>query len=460
MNKLLVALSLIFVTTSTNLASAKTPGFSDCLLPRSTWNMVSLGAPLAPERLGNKSTVRLGVIPFSLSDKASTGFSEVERSNYLQGASNIEKLSNGGVKIELVFYPTITTKLRFQDASRMVQQRDVGWANWDLSKSTYGIVKEVVKDADPLIDFSNIDGVILENKSQSFGSVAEAFQFFRKQPDLEFIKSGVSAGKNFSFHQSINTQESVIDNAVLFDSHKGTEIIMHEILHNFGLTDLYGGNASTPLTYSAMASNTTQLLNYERAVLGWFPLDRIKCFNFADLSNQSLVTNEFTIETPERDQLIVLKINDKEANILEVRYEFIVPSLILYELKQDERPPIAVMSTRDGMGQRINLSDPASIGNSLKSNNLHVMISNIKSGVVTLNVIPNVKIDTEEFRALQTQALLNQEKALALAKARTEAEKRASAAKSSKKTIVCEKGKKKVTVTAKKPKCPVGFKTK
>lgn len=460
MNKLLVALSLIFVTTSTNLASAKTPGFSDCLLPRSTWNMVSLGAPLAPERLGNKSTVRLGVIPFSLSDKASTGFSEVERSNYLQGASNIEKLSNGGVKIELVFYPTITTKLRFQDASRMVQQRDVGWANWDLSKSTYGIVKEVVKDADPLIDFSNIDGVILENKSQSFGSVAEAFQFFRKQPDLEFIKSGVSAGKNFSFHQSINTQESVIDNAVLFDSHKGTEIIMHEILHNFGLTDLYGGNASTPLTYSAMASNTTQLLNYERAVLGWFPLDRIKCFNFADLSNQSLVTNEFTIETPERDQLIVLKINDKEANILEVRYEFIVPSLILYELKQDERPPIAVMSTRDGMGQRINLSDPASIGNSLKSNNLHVMISNIKSVVVTLNVIPNVKIDTEEFRALQTQALLNQEKALALAKARAEAEKRASAAKSSKKTIVCEKGKKKVTVTAKKPKCPVGFKTK
>jgi hypothetical protein len=422
------------------------------------WNIVSLGAPLALERLGNKSAVRLGVIPFSLSDKPSTNFSEAERSNYLQGASNIEKLSNGGVKVELVFYPTITTKLRFQDASRMVQQRDVGWANWDLSKSTYGIVKEVVKDADPLIDFSNIDGVILENKSQSFGSVAEAFQFFRKQPDLEFIKSGVSAGKDFSFHQSINTQESIIDNAVLFDSHKGTEMIVHEILHNFGLTDLYGGNASNPLTYSAMASNTMQLLNYERAVLGWFPLDRIKCSNFADLSKQSLVTNEFTIDTLERNQLIVLKINDKEANILEVRYEFIVPSLILYELKQDERPPIAVMSTGNGMGQRINLSDPASIGNSLKSNNLHVMISNMKSGVVTLNVIPNVKIDTEEYRALQTQALLNQEKALTLAKA--EAEKRASTAKSSKKTIVCEKGKKKVTVTAKKPKCPAGFKTK
>jgi len=422
------------------------------------WNIVSLGAPLAPERLGNKSVVRLGVIPFSLSDRPSSGFSEVERSNYLQGASNIEKLSNGGVKVELVFFPTITTKLRFQDASRMVQQRDVGWANWDLSKSTYGIAKEVIKDADPLIDFSNIDGVILENKSQSFGSVAEAFQFFRKQPDLEIIKSGVSAGKDFSFHQSINTQESIIDNAVLFDSHRGTEIIVHEVLHNFGLTDLYGGNASTPLSYSAMASNTMQLLNYERAVLGWFPLDRIKCSNFADLNNQSLVKNEFTIETREKDQLMVLKINDKEANILEVRYEFIVPSLILYELKQDERPPIAVMSTGNGMGQRLNLSDPASIGNSLKSNNLHVMISNMKSGVVTLNVIPNVKIDTEEFRALQTQALLNQEKALALLKA--EAEKRASAAKSSKKTIVCEKGKKKVTVTAKTPKCPVGFKTK
>jgi len=458
--KLLVAISLILVTTSFHLASAKTPDFSDCLLPRSLWNIVSLGAPLAPERLGNKSVVRLGVLPFRLSDRPSPGLSEAERLNYLQAASNIEKLSNGAVKVELVFYPTITTKLRFQDASRMVQQRDVGWANWDLSKSTFGIVKEVIRDADPLINFSNIDGVILENKSQSFGSVAEAFQFFRKQPDLELIKNGVAAGKDFSFHQSITTQESIIDNAVLFDSHKGTELIVHEILHNFGLTDLYGGNASTPLTYSAMASNTMQLLNYERAVLGWFPLDRIKCFNFADLSDQSLVTNEFTIETIEKDQLIVLQINEKEANILEVRYEFIVPSLILYELKQDERPPIAVMSTGNGMGQRLNLSDPASIGSSLKSNNLHVMISNMKSGVVTLNVIPNVKVDTVEYRALQTQAVLNREMALAQAKAKTEAEKRATVSKNETKTIVCKKGKKKLTVTAKKPKCPVGFKTK
>lgn len=455
--KLLLALSLIFVSTSSYIAGAKTPEFSECLLPRSNWNIVSLGAPLAPERLGNKSSVRLGVIPFRLSDKPSGGLSQGERTNYLQAASTIEKMSDGKVKVEIVFFPTVNTTLSFQQASSMVQQRDAGWSTWDLSKSTFGIVKEVIRDVDPLLNFSNIDGVILENKSQSFGSVAEAFQFFRAPPDLENIKRGIASGYDFSFHRSISTQEGLIDNAILFDSHNGTTTITHEILHNFGLTDLYGGSASTPALFSVMASNTMSLLNYEKAVLGWLPLDRIKCANLADLNQQPLDKSVFSLENLEENQVIVLKISDKEANILEVRQDFIVPSLILYELKQDERPPITVMGTGNGIGERLNLSDPGSIGSSLKSSNLQVMISNISDGRVTLNVVPNSKIGSTELQTLQSQVALNREKALALAAVKTQMDNKSNASGKAKKTIICKKGKKQLTVKAKNPKCPTGY---
>lgn len=455
--KFLLALSLIFVSTSTYLASAKTPEFSECLLPRSNWNIVSLGAPLAPERLGNKSTIRLGVIPFRLSDKPAAGLSQGERMNYLQAASTIEKLSDGKVKVEIVFYPTVNTTLSFQQASSMVQQRDTGWSTWDLSKSTFGIVKEVIRDVDSLLNFSNIDGVILENKSTSFGSVAEAFQFFRAPPDLENIKRGIASGYDFSFHRSISTQEGLIDNAILFDSHHGTTTIIHEILHNFGLTDLYGGNASTPALFSVMASNTMTLLNYEKAVLGWLPIDRIKCANFVDLEKQPLDKNVFSLENLEQNQVIVLKINDKEANILEVRQDFTVPSLILYELKQDERPPITVMGTSNGIGERLTLSDPGSIGSSLKSSNLQVMISNISDGKVTLNIVPNLKIGSTELQKLQSQVALNRENALSLAMLKAKEESKSNASAKVKKTIVCKKVKKLLTVKAKNPKCPAGY---
>ena len=442
---------------TTNFANAKGPEFSKCLIPRSTWGIVSLGAPLAPERLGNKENVRLGVIPFRLSDTNSLEFTEVEKSNYLRAASIIKKFSNGKVNIDFVFYQTVDSKFTYQQASNIILQKEIGWNEWDLSRSPFGMVKEIVKTADPILDLSDLDGVILENKSRSFGNLAEALQFFRTPPDLAYFKRGFSAGYSFSFHESIVTNEGFIDNAIILDRHHGIEIIAHEILHNFGLTDLYGGNNSTPAQFSLMASQVLGLLHYEKAVLGWLSLDQIKCANFNDLSAQQLTSNSFVIDNINKDQVIVIKVSDDVANILEVRQEFTTPSLILYELKQESRPPITMMSTGTGIGERLSLSNPESIGSYLKSNHLQVMISDITNGKATLTVIPNSKVGTSEFQELLNQTKLNLERARSEVQAKSDPGNVISKPSNSKKTIVCKKGKKVINVKAKKPKCPAGY---
>ena len=458
MRRLFVVFTLLFTLLIPKTGNAVGPRFSECLLPRSAWNIVSLGAPLASERLGNKSSIRYGVVPFKLSDSASSDLSETEKLNYRQAASTIEKLSNGAVKVELVFYPTMDSKMTFQQATKMFQDRNVGWEKWDLSKSTFGIVKDIVRNVDPLLDLSNLDGVILENKSRSFGYVAEAFQFFRTPPNLEVLQRGIASGKDFTFHQSIQTQEGFIDNGILFDSHQGAFTIAHEMLHNFGLTDLYGGTTSNPTQFSIMASGALNLMNYEKAVLGWLPLDPIKCVDFSELEARSLSENRFELKDLSKNSLIIIKISDEEANILEVRQEFVNPTLILYKLRQSSRPPIEMMRTGSGIGESISLSNPNSIGGALRSDRLQVMVSNTEEKSATLHVIPESKISSLEFESLKSgieqvrlQALASlNEKREADSQAGTEAAKR-------KTTITCIRGKTVKKVSAVNPKCPKGY---
>lgn len=461
MRRLLIIFTLFFTLLLPKTVNATGPKFSDCLLPRSAWNIVSLGAPLASERLGNKSSIRYGVIPFKLSESTFYDLTEGEKLNYLQAASTIEKLSGGTVKIEMVFYPTVESKMLYQQAVKMVQERDTGWEKWDLSKSTFGIIKGIVKNVDPLLDLSNLDGVILENKSRSFGSVAEAFQLFRTPPQLEILQRGIATGYDFKFHQSIDTQEGFIDNGILFDSHRGVTIITHEMLHNFGLTDLYGGAASNPGQFSIMASGSSNLLDYEKAVLGWLPHEKIKCVNLSELNTRLISENRFELNDIDTSSLIIIKISDEEANILEVRQESISPTLILYKLKQSGRPPIEIMRTDSGIGENISLTSPNSIGRTLKSDQLEVMVSNITGKSATLHVIPDSKIKSSDFETFKLEVEKNRSEAIAKLNGSREVETKAGLETAKKKTaITCVKGKTIKKVSALNPKCPKGYKKK
>ena len=458
MRKWLISTLLISTLILGNSAIASQSRFSECLLPRSDWNIVSLGYPLASERLGAKTSIRAGVLPFRLSDDTSGGLTPRERSNYIQAASVIEKLSGNRVEVELIFFPTVNSKMRFSQAQQMVRQRDTGWRDWDLSKSTFGIVKEIVNNVDSLLDLSNLDTLILENKSRPFGLVAEAFQFFQSPPELKAIERGIVSGLDFKFHESISTDEGLINNAILFDSHQGTGTIVHELLHNFGLTDLYGGGSSSPTLYSIMASiNNLNLLNYEKAVLGWFPTERVQCRKLSEIDISLGSSGAFEIKDLQEEHVVVIPVGEREGNIIEVRQDFNIPSLILYELKQDERPPIAVMGTMEGVSERLSLVDANVIGSILKSSSLQVMITNMVGSSVTVSVIPNSQAGSQEFVALKEMAQRNRENAISERQKSSNSEIGAKGT-SKVKVLVCKKGSQKIKVKGKKPKCPAGFK--
>lgn len=475
------------------------PRFSDCLLPRASQSTVSLGAPLAPERLGNKSVVRYGVLPFHFKDLNGSNLTDDEKRDYLSAAKLIETLSGNRVKFEFVFYPTVMSSLDDGQASRMLAERDIGWATWDLSKSTFGIVKETVKRADLEIDFSNLDGVILINKSVGLTrgtyGVAEAFQFFRKPPNLSSIKRGIESGYNFTFHESISTQEGIIDNAVLLDRTYSVLVIAHEILHNFGLTDLYGNSTPPSLrVLSIMTATSSRLLNYEKAVLGWMPLNQITCYDLVEFLNRPIGNATFTIDDIGKDQIVILKISNQESYLLEVVEYLNSRLMIFYRLKMEERPPIemlSILASNNSWEQNTTTFSNNDIGKTFFASDFQLLFSDKIGQSVTFQVVSNSVYRSETYSKLLAQIEENRSKALAIERAKQEADARtdaelrakresevkaaedkaaaeikarqeaeAAAAKSGKRTITCVKGTLTRTVVAVKPKCPKGFRKK
>ena len=478
MKRILLVFLLIISLNFPVYKSYAEPKFSDCLLPRASWSHVSLGAPLAPERLGNKSKVRFGILPFHFKDSELSNLTEDEKNDYFSAAKLVEKLSGNQVSVELVFFPTIRSSLNYSQARQMLADRDIGWATWNLSKSTFGIVKETVKSADQSVDFSNLDGVILINKSEMLPpGVAEAFLFFRTPANLNFFKRGLDLGYNFSFHESLITQEGLIDNAILLDRRYSVATIAHEMLHNFGLTDLYG--PSTPpsiYALSLMASDQLRLLNYEKAVLGWMPLNRIKCYNLADYLARSPKEATFTIEDIGEDHLVIFKVSNQEAYFVEVLDYSGNRLMIFYRLKMEERPPIEVLSVKDSNNSWTKNATTFSIndiGKSFVALEFQLLFSNRVGQTATFHIVPNNAYASAAYADLLAQASENRNRALEIEKAKQEAEAKAAAELKAKQeaeakvkvakkktTIACVKGKLTKKVTSVNPKCPAGYKKK
>lgn len=494
MRRLLIVLVLVLTVLKPMTETNAEPRFSPCLLPPASWSLVSLGSPLAPERLGNKSRIRVGILPFYHSDSKVSNLTAAERDDYLSAAAALEKLSNGLVKVEIVFLKAVSSKIPYQRSAEMVLDKKIGWDQWDLTKSTYGVVKETIKNVDSEIDFSNLDSVILVGVSDPLpGGVAEAFQFFRAQPNLMFIKKGIEAGYNFSFHESIKTQEGMIDNAILLDRSLSVSTITHELLHNFGLTDLYGSSAS-PNSLSIMSSNVMKLLNYERAVLGWLPIDQIKCYNLNEFMSRSVKDSIISFEDIEKEEIIILKISNQEAYLLEVLPYSGKRLMIIYKLNMESRPPIEMISkeVNGAWVENVTTFSTADIGKSLSTNEFSLIFSNKLGRAAYFNIVSKSKLGSEEFANLSKETSENRDRALSIelaaaeskakadaeakaaaeraqaeAKSKNEEESKAKVATDSKKatiaktaTITCINGKFVKKVTSTNPKCPKGFKKK
>ena len=455
---------LVITLATVSLSLFNLPAFtsesklSDCLLNASSKQLVSLGQPVAQERLAHKSKIRIGVLPYYFYDENPKILNNFEKSDYLQAVEVIRKLSNNTISIDVVFFPSYKIDKPASSLTNILKQKNRDFN--DIENSTWGFVKKTILEADKDINFSAVDSVILEGNilEQSF-SGAEAMVFLRGS------QGNVYEYWENDFFKPLKTKEGFVDNAILLIGHKSVNTISHELMHNFGLTDLYG-SGSGPGLLSMMALGSG-LLNYEKAVLGWFPKTQFTCKNYVDFLNENIVDNELVIDNFKQDSIFLLKLSDDKAYLVEVINRESKSLLVLYLLEQDRRPPITVFYDANKAFSNFDIKEARYIGSTYEALDFQLLVKNVSGNTATLNFIPNNLIGSSEAKSLHQQSLANKE---AAEKARAEAAEKARAESnivvkpkvrvSNKLTIVCVKGKLIKKLTSVNPKCPVGFKKK
>ena len=479
MKRLQIA-SLITTLLLTGLNSAQADlKYSECLLNTSVNQVVSLGKPLSPQRLGNKSKIRVAVLPFYFTDGSMKELSDSDKSDYLQAASRIEDISNQKVKIDFVFLPSLNSGITSAQFKEVYRTRNVGWSERDLSKSTWGFVKRNILKKDATVNFADFDSVILEgsNQDRSF-YIAEAMTFLRDSQGNNYKFA------NEDFFKSVLTQEGYIDNAILLDSHKGIDTLAHELLHNFGLTDLYG-SGSPPGYFSMMAAGSRTLLNYEKAVLGWFPVENFKCAEYGSIVNPMKADNRVSITNVKQDSITLLKVANDKAYVFEVVNSGGKSLLLLYLLEQEMRPPITLYTNPNLSYLNVyDVLDPSTISSFYKAPDFDLLITDLQEFNLDLMLIPKNLINSSEAAAIyessrqKKQNLITLRAAADKAAADKAAADKAAADKAAadkaaadkaaadkakpikKVTITCTKGKLIKKITAVKPLCPAGYKKK
>jgi len=408
-------------------APASADNLEKCRIKASTNQVVSLGFPLRKERLANISTAKIMVIPFKIKDNPTYVFTDDRKSEYKIAGENIERLSGGKAKIEFIFAPTISTEITNADLDQLRSNQRDAWQR-DESKSTYGFVRKFIADFDPQLDYTGVDAVVIEGSSFLTGiAIAEAFMLW-KDPQNPWFRP-------------ISTSEGAINNAVLFDRRATSQLITHEILHLYGLTDLYGSD-SGPDTLSLMASNEVNLLLHEKWVLGWHPDSDVQCVE--DIS-QSNIT-EFTFDNSKRPQIAVIRSPSGKEYLIE-KFWAGANMLAFYALDNEARPPIKMFSELNGKFKGVLLLDSyESIGAQMVSPELTLLVTDFNSSTITFNLVSASFASTSQFTEILSKA--------SATKSRIKDE----LAVKKKTTITCAKGKKIKKVSAVKPKCPAGYK--
>ena len=468
---------------------ASADALKPCRIQASVGQTVSLGFPMRPERLVNFVKAKILVIPFKLKDNSSYSFTDEYKSDYQTAASNIREFSGGKASVEYVFAPTVMTELTNADMDQLKINQQQQWQQ-DETKSTWGFVRKFIADQDSQIDYTGINAVILEGSSTSSQSdIAEAMMFYQT-PAVPWFRH-------------IQTAEGSISNVVLLDNHSSQQTITHEIMHLYGLTDLYG-TSTGPGRFSLMASNELGLLTYEKWVLGWHSDTEVKCLENVTTSSISQITFDYS----KPNQLAVIRTASGSNYIVETTKVRSQKYLVFYSLDNEARPPLIFYqkNTRTDL-PGVLIDSSGAIGAQFVSTEFTLLISDLNSSTITMNLVSSSLTSTAQFSELvakASEAKSKQDadakaaaelkakqdadaksaaelkakqdadaksaaelkakqdadaKAAAELKAKQDADASAKAAAAKKKTtITCIKGKTLKKVTALQPKCPIGYK--
>ena len=478
-----ISVFIIALVASTLPQSSYADNVEACRVPDTKWSAVSLGFPVRQERLKYVPKPKVLVIPFHPSDAPGFTLGPAEIASFLQSGKDIEQLSSGLSQIEFVFNPTIKLSMTTAELDKYkinVRQTYLK----DFENDQFGFALKFIEEADPGIDYTGIDSVLLYGFSkQSKEEIASALQF---TSDMNFVGNNSKRKDGKPWFAPIITNEKVISNVMLMYNRSEIFVITHELLHNYGLTDLYGGSKD-PYGLSRMASATDKtLLTYEKWILGWHPEQNVTCISGSD----SQKINKIEIDISDKEQIALLRPNQESLYVIETSRVKEKLLLSFYKLINDARPPIEYYSySNRAPGVILEEYKYSNFANNHRGDQYSLLIHSITDSVATVYTYPNSAATSSEVQSLLAEARMFQDakvkevadlrakqdaevkaaaelnakqeaeaKAAAELKAKQEADAKAAAQK--KTTITCVKGKLTKKVSAVKPKCPTGYKVK
>jgi hypothetical protein len=501
----LFALSSLILSLLPTVANAQP--VNACRISTSQSNTVSLGFPLQAERLVNTSNPKILVLPYQLKGEPKYTLSEIDRQYFTKAAATISQLSQNKSNLSFIFGETVDLD------SSALQMDDLRINNpltfqKDFKNSTYGFVEKVLQEEDQRINYKGIDAVVLFGSSvKRSQSIAEAMMFTKAK--IAFGYGVKTYGNNSKWWDStivgdnwfdpIKTSEGDIANTVLIYNQLNHSVLTHEIMHLYGLTDLYG--AATSPNHSLMSNGILNLLGIEEWVLGWLPDENVQCLNLDSELSINSIENKLSIKRSNRSQIIVIPTGPKSALIIEQVYQAGKNHLLYYNLDNDARP--AITAFRDDRSYELFIDVSTELGASkiLTGKMFNLLVEKNDGNDITFRLIPPSLMNTDETKRLISDADINRQevelkikqeaeakavadKAAEELKAKQEAEakavadkaaeelkakqeveakaaaEKAAAAASKKTTITCVKGKLTKKVTAVKPVCPKGYKKK
>ena len=459
----LVAFAMTF-TLSSNFFL--TPTFANqnvnCKIQSSDNHLVSLGFPMRKERLSQIPNPKILVVPFQLVDEPDYKFTDKFKKDYEQAASIISDMSLGKVKVRFEFADVVKTELSNDDMANQRMNQQTSWMT-DPEKSTWGLVRRLIKNNDNKIDYRGFHAVILEGSTTNrFADINEAMSF-QENPQNPWFKS-------------IQTDEGVISNAILLDNHAYPSIITHEVMHLFGLTDLYG-SGNGPGRLSLMSNMENTLLTFEKWVLGWHPDSQVTCITKISESGST----ELLIDLNQGGHLAIIPTTPGSGYILDVSSYKETPVVSFYLLNNELRPPIQLFqSNQDKNREGLLLTDLSAVGQVLKGPDYSVIITSLQNNLLSVTLVKSQILESSEGKILTERALENvrvskpyvlpasprTNESDQLTKTQTnELEKKTENPKPSvvtpkKKTISCFNGKNTRKITGSNPICPRGYKIK
>jgi hypothetical protein len=481
----LVAFTLILPVTA---PSADAQEIGNCRISASDRQIVSLGFPLRPERLAKLSKPNVLVLPYVLADETPYPLTDQEKGIFLEAGKNIYGYSSGQNQINFRFSPAIKIEESTDDINALKRRQQTSWQSGDYEQSTYGFVSKVIKTSDSVVDYSGIDAVILfGNSTKRTEEIAEAMMYTN---DPQFLSQAKRKQDGSPWFLPPKTSEEEIKNVILLYNRNESKVIAHELMHLYGLTDLYGSAASP--RYSLMVDLTNSLLPFEKWILGWLPDSQVQCVSEQNEISSNLTKNRFSLNYAAGEQSLVVPTGSTSGLVVDVfKSEFGKTHLVFYSLENEDRPPIKCFFPAVSRCGEIVLDGFGGIGTQLSSPKYNLLISDNDGSNVTIHLVPNSQLLADDFNQLlqiaQNNFIQAREKVRDLQAAadkaaadkaaadkaaadkaaadkaaadKAAADKAAAKPVAKGKTIVCIKGKSSLKVIGKNPKCPAGYKMK